>query len=142
MRKDKYSRKGLTLIELIISIALIGVIVIGFMPLFIMATKVNNISETTLNSTYIGKDTMELIYNLSRTVPYESLEDELIREGYIKDASKNTFEREYSDKKYSKIIFSEEGNLIRVVVKIYEDNIVNKLEAQYESVYPWLGRDS
>jgi prepilin-type N-terminal cleavage/methylation domain-containing protein len=133
----KKNRAGLTLIELILSIAIIGLIAVSFMPLFVMSAKTNSKSETTLDSTYLGKDAMELAYGLSQDISYEKLGDELVGEGYSK-ISDNEFGYEYSDNKYLNIKFTEEGNLIKVVVKIYKD--MNQLEVQYESLYSWKGR--
>ncbi|MGI6114058.1 MAG: prepilin-type N-terminal cleavage/methylation domain-containing protein [Mahellales bacterium] len=140
MQKINKSEAGLTFIELIISIAIIGMIAVAFMPLFVMSVKTNNNSETTLDSTYLGKDAMELAYYLSRNVLYENLENELVSRGYSKDISTNTFGYEYGDKKYLNIKFSEEGNLVRVVVKIYKDKSMNQLQGQYETLYSWIGR--
>ncbi len=75
---------GFTLIEILIAIAIIGVIAVTFMPLFVMSAKTNVTSETTLDSTYLGKDAMELAYELSREINYEDVESELDNKGYTK----------------------------------------------------------
>ena len=65
MGKYIKNNKGLTLIEVIVSIALLGLVVMGFMQLFTVSSIVTSKSEDVLEATYTGKDTMELIYNLS-----------------------------------------------------------------------------
>ena len=140
MSKFKNSVLGLTLIELILSIALIGIIIISFMPFFIMSAKTNNKSETTLSSTYLGKDAMELAYELSEKTPYNKIGEELNNRGYKKIAFPNIYGYEYSDKRFLTIKFEGEENLVRVTVKIYEDESMNKLEVQYETLYSWVGR--
>jgi type II secretory pathway pseudopilin PulG len=142
MKKTRNSESGLTLIELIISIALIAMILIAFLPMFIMSAETNTKSETTLDSTYLGKDAMEMAYDLSKNkeIFYEDLDNVLVDEkGYSKE-SNNAYSFEYSDKKYLYIIFDKEDNtnLVRVVVKIYKNNSMNQLEAQYETLYSWL----
>ena len=132
--------KGLTLVELIVSIAIIGVIAIAFIPIFGMTARINNRSEVVLDSTYMGKDIMELIYKWSQEEEYENLESKLIDAGYTKDTEDGTFGYEHDDKRYSNIRFSEEGNLLRVIIKIYRDKSVQQLEAQYESLFSWKGR--
>lgn len=141
MQNIKKYRAGLTLIEIILSIAIIGIITVAIIPLFVFSAKTNSKSETTLDSTYLGKDAMELVYHLSKNTPYEDLENELISRGYSSDISKKIFGYEYSDKKYLNMKFSEEGNLVRVIVQIYKDKSMNELEGQYESLYSWIGRD-
>lgn len=140
MAKLKRNRSGLTLVELILSIAIMGIIAITFMPLFVISSKTVNKSETTLDSTYLGKNAMELVYDLSRNFPYEKLEEELIKNGYEKDVSNDIFCYKYNDKKYLDMRFTEKGNLIKVVVKVYKDETKDQLEVQYESLYPWFGR--
>lgn len=141
MKEIKKSRKGLTLVELVLSIAILGIIFIGFMPLFILSAKTNNQSQATLTSTYLGKDTMELVYHLSETLPYERLGEELKKKGYKESGFKNIFNYTYEDDRFLELKFSEEGELIKVLARIYEDKTLRKLQAQYESLYFWLGRD-
>lgn len=132
--------KGLTLVEMILAIALISIITVSFLTLFVMSSQINRKSEMALDSTYLGKDAMELVYQLSKSEEYKELEDELENKGYIKDAASGTFEYEYPDKRLLTMGFSEEGALVRVVIKIFKDDTMNELEAQYESLYSWKGR--
>lgn len=142
-KKIVNAKKGLSLIELMISIVIIVIILTVFMPLFMLSIRNNSTSDIMLNSTYLGKDTMELIYDLSRSVPYENIEDELVDNmGYTKEVSDNSYSFEYDDGRYLNIKFdeTENGNLIKVIVKIYGDRNMNGPEAQYESLYTWVGR--
>lgn len=135
--KTKFlSKSGLTLVELILSIAIIGIIAISFMPLFIMSTQTNNKSEMALDSTYLGKDAVELVYNLSKTIPYGNLGSELENRGYVKSET-NSYSYEHADKRYLNIIFAKEGNLVRLNVKVYKDRSMNSIEAQYETLLSW-----
>lgn len=134
------SRPGLTLIELILSIAIIGIILISFMPLFVVSAKNNSQSESTLNTTYIGKDAMELAYHLSQTISYNDLKSTLVAKGY-KDLSGDAYGIESSDEKYIHMEFTKAENkkLVKVLVKIYKDQnmMENQVEVQYESLYIW-----
>ena len=139
MENIKKSRSGFTLIELILSIAIIGMIIVSFMPLFVMSAKNNNRSENMLSATYLGKDAMELAYHLSTTVPYNDLGSELVdTEGYI-NLSNGAYGIESGDEKYIHIQFTKGENekLVKVLVKVYEDQRMNQLEVQYESLYFW-----
>lgn len=152
MRIIKKYRPGLTLIELVLAIAIIGMIIISFMPLFVMSAKNNNKSENILSATYIGKDAMELAYHLSNDEKviynglksehdpkvYKTLSTRLAEEGY-RQLSDNTYAIESSDQKYITIEFTEKGKLMNVLVKVYKEpgTLENQLEAQYESLYFW-----
>lgn len=131
---------GLTLIEMILAIAIMGILTITFIPLFVMSANTNDRSEVTLDATYLGIDVMELVYDLSKTVPYDDLSNKLVNEiGFIQ-LSGNVYTYEYADDKYLQITFTESGNLIKIVAKIYKDKSMEDIEAQYESLYSWIGR--
>lgn len=145
MRNIKKMRLGVTLVELILSIAIIGIIVVSFMPLFVMSSKTNSKSEITLDSTYIGKDIMELIYSEIRNYKDNDfdkltkyLDGEIKKEDnkYIEVNGKDNTYR-YKDSKYIKIEYKEDDNLINVIIRVYKDEEMNQLEVQYESLYPW-----
>lgn len=150
MNNVKAMREGVTLIELIISIAIIGIIVVSFLPLFTMSAETNSRSRTTLNSTYIGKDTMELIYSLIQDNEKNKFDDlvsninEKIGEDskYKRIKGKDGNIYKYEDNKYVELRFKEEYNLIGVIVEVYADEEMNKLEVKYESLYPWNGSRS
>lgn len=154
MRKINKNRPGLTLIELILSIAIIGMIIVSFMPLFVMSAKNNSKADNTLDATYLGKDAMELAYHLSsdETVDYNNLAlagytylGHLSVEPDISDPTKGSsyaYGKEVSDNKYIYIKFSkanEDEDLVAVLVKVYKSPamVENELEAQYETLYIW-----
>ncbi|MGI6731032.1 MAG: type II secretion system protein [Anaerovoracaceae bacterium] len=152
MKQVTKNNAGLTIVELMVSIALIGIILAGFLPLFVMSANTNQRSETTLDSTYMGKDGMEFIYHLSREFPYEDLTEAILEQfseekmphatlvNYSGHASIKKIEYEYRDDKSMNIELKPEGNLIRVEVKVYDDSSMNTVKAQYESLYSWTGR--
>ncbi len=126
---------GLTLVELILAIAILGMIIIAFIPAFLMSAKTNNRAEKALESTYLGKDVMEAVYELSKTASYEELKSKLVTEkGYTK-LSENTYKREISDNRVIYLSLTENDKLLTVVTKIYNDVSLSQLEVQYESLY-------
>ena len=139
MRQLINNRDGLTLSELLIAIPIIALIAAAFVPLFVLSAKSNVRSETVLDSTYVGRDAMEFIYGLSKEVQYEQLADELVSLGYDK-LPDNEFGLEYDDNKYLVLKFIEEDDLIRAIVRVYNNPDRNRVEVQYESLFTWLGR--
>lgn len=69
--------KGLTLIEVLVSIVLLSLILIMFFSMFIQTAKVNNSSETIIDATYIAQTEMERIYSYSKNTSYSKREDAL-----------------------------------------------------------------
>lgn len=148
-------RKGVTLVELIISIAIIGIITISFLPLFTMTAKTNSRSKDRLKSTYIGKDTMELIYSLSEKNIENNIKNnkeasykasiKYLNENIEKDSkyekigeeTVNVYKYKYNNDKYIKIKYKDKENLIAVVVEVYKDQSMETLQVKYESLYPW-----
>ena len=139
MRQLINNRDGLTLVEILIAITIIALIAAAFVPLFVLSAKSNVRSETVLDSTYVGRDAMELIYGLSKEVQYDQLADELVSLGYDK-LPDNEFGLEYDGSKYLVMKFIEEDELIRTIVWVYDNPDRNRVEVQYESLFTWLGR--
>lgn len=149
MGNIKKNRLGLTLIEIILSIAILGIILVAFMPLFVMPAKTNSKSQTMIESTYIGSDTMELIYSQIQNNSISNFEDLSVHlnekilddEKYDKGTKieDNIYTYEYENSKYIKVEFKEDGNLIGLLVKVYKDKDMNdtEMEVQYESLYIW-----
>lgn len=134
MRKYIYCNKGITLLEIIVSIALLGIILIATIPFFTMAAKMSNVTDNRLEATYVGKDTMELVYNISKTASdYNDFEDALVAEGYVKDGNK--FKYYTFDDKYIELKINIQANLVRVLTMTYDSDSDAKLESQYEAYY-------
>lgn len=126
LKKLRNKRKGLTLIEVILSLAILGIIVISFLKMFVFSTVTNRKSEDIIDATYIAQGRIEKRFEESkdRTVPMpvdigiiysDSIEDYWIEEE----------------------ILNIDDNLVRLIVKIYSDESKNKLEAQMETYLLW-----
>ncbi len=58
------SKDALTLIEVIISIAILALVVGPFLGMFVQITRTNKVSQKTLESTFIAQRNMESLYDL------------------------------------------------------------------------------
>jgi len=132
----KKCKAGFTIIEVLLSIVIIGIIASVCLPIFTLSAKTNRQTEQTLDSTYLGQNAMEEVYHLSRSIPYE----ELANHGYTYVKGKYIYSHEYDSGKYLTIEIEKEkenNDLVRVIVKVYDNKDMNKLETQYESLYIW-----
>lgn len=139
----KRAEAGLTVVEVILSLAIIGMIVVVFVPIFTMSAKTNEKSKVTLEATYIGQKAMEEIYSLiSKSSSYEELKGRLEAKGYdlISDEDKEVVYESKAKKYLTLKLKKEGGDLIRVLVRVYKDETKEQLKAQYESLYI-LGRE-
>ena len=124
--KTKNKRDGLTLIEVILSLAILGIIIISFLNMFVFSTVTNSKSEDIMDATYIAQGRIEKRFEESkdRTVPIP-LDIGKIYSGSIEGY---WIEEE---------ILNIDDNLVRLIVKVYSDESKNKLEAQMETYLLW-----
>jgi prepilin-type N-terminal cleavage/methylation domain-containing protein len=126
LKKLKNKRDGLTLIEVILSLAILGIIIISFLNMFVFSTVTNSKSEDIMDATYIAQGRIEKRFEESkdRTVPIP-LDIGKIYSGSIEGY---WIEEE---------ILNIDDNLVRLIVKVYSDESKNKLEAQMETYLLW-----
>lgn len=118
--------KGFTLLEVLISLAVLSVIFISLYPLFVHTGIIIRRAETVIDATYVAQHTMEKIYNesvdSSKPVPSDGI-------------------REYEDEFEGKYIIVEEtsaqDNLVRVLIRVYGSGEKISPEAQMESYFIW-----
>ena len=65
LRKFKDDNRGITLVELIVSIAILAIIVLPFLNAFVTATKTNVKARNKMNATHLATNIMEGIENNS-----------------------------------------------------------------------------
>ncbi|NNU75975.1 type IV pilus modification PilV family protein [Clostridium estertheticum] len=138
------NRKGMTLIELIVSMAILAIILVPFMNMFLQSTVTNKKSETILDATYVAQSNMENIYSISKSKTFIAGRSQLIdNDGFIE-----TGELTDNDYNYTKNVtgyfikvqimrIDGKGNLVKLLVKIYDNSSMSKLESQMETIIPW-----
>lgn len=126
LKKLKNKRDGLTLIEVILSLAILGIIIISFLNMFVFSTVTNSKSEDIMDATYIAQGRIEKRFEESkdRTVPIP------LDIGKIYSDSIEGYWIEEE-------ILNIDDNLVRLIVKVYSDESKNKLEAQMETYLLW-----
>ena len=114
------------MIEVILSLAILGIIIISFLNMFVFSTVTNSKSEDIMDATYIAQGRIEKRFEESkdRTVPIP-LDIGKIYSGSIEGY---WIEEE---------ILNIDDNLVRLIVKVYSDESKNKLEAQMETYLLW-----
>lgn len=142
--KSVYStQKGLTLVEIIISLALLGIITIPILNMFVHSTSTNSKAQNIIEGTYIAQSTMENIYDLSKSYSFSEGLIQLTSTGYVEATINPEYDYSYTkemDNHYIKIELSNlvyNDSLVKVIVKIYNDGTMNKLESQIETILSW-----
>lgn len=126
-------RKGISLIEIILSIALIGLIASFLLPMFIISTKIDSSINNKLHSTYIGQNTIEATYQRLRNKTYADVEKELIQLGYKKSPG-NTYNLIDNNKYLIELEIEDLGDLYRVSIRVYSDLEKKILSSQFEEI--------
>lgn len=139
------SNKGLTLIEIVASIALLSIIVLSIIPMFIQSAQSNKNSKEIMDATLLAQTEMENIVNLNDHTEKSNLDimyNEILQKGYKKDP---TCENCLGINKGGYYIVVQLSNtskdnhptLGKVVIKVYENSQKRKQESQMELVIPW-----
>lgn len=130
---------GFTLIEVLVSLTLISAIITGSMGLFVFSSRTNKNSKISFDATYIARNNMEMVYGLSRAVDLKSGIDIIKKEKGFDEISnfENLFGKVVDDQ-YVTIHLKEWGNLIDVIVNVYEDATLNNLTAKMETLLIWV----
>jgi len=124
----RFNEKGLTLVEVLISLALLSVIVLAFLPLFQSTFSSVRIADGITDATYIAQNSIEKLYNESNN------------ENFLDDFDQG--QRTYIDDIFGKfhvkeqIVFLQgESGLVRAVVRVYSDSEMSRQLAQMERYF-------
>lgn len=132
------SERGITLIEIIASIAILSIIIIAFLPMFTQTMKTSSISTDVLDATYLAQSKMEEVYHLSTAYPFEEAKSQVKNMKLVKTEGPWYHYAQTVNDFYVYLSIKEPQNeLSNVLVKVYNDSTKNKLEAQMETIYRW-----
>ncbi|WP_074600871.1 type IV pilus modification PilV family protein [Sediminibacillus halophilus] len=132
------NESGLTLIEVVVSIAILSIIITTFFAFFAQAAKTNKNADSIVTATYVAERYMEEIYHLSVSCTgYTECENKLADEyGNEEGGGKYTEVADGYEVKIELKPLLENSSLGNVMVKVYQSGS-SKLEAQMETTINW-----
>lgn len=153
MKNDIFDERGLSLLEVIVSMLLLSIILISFFGFFVQSSKSYNTSETITNGIYKGQTVMEHIYFVSKNSPFSI--DNLNSKDYSFEPlpleEYNTLYNLTNSKNYQYLYIDESKENFQIVLKInkignyystysviieiYDEQ--NKLKNKIENIYNW-----
>lgn len=138
------NQEGFSLVELLIAVALLGLIAATFLHVFIYSTNANITARKLVDEGYIAQTCMEEIYSLSQGKDMVGLKDTLVLppEPYVYVGALGNvhiFTKEI-DQRYVKIMITEEAflttnnKLTKVKIEVCEDASHTKLLASVQDI--------
>jgi len=138
MDRNSKHEKGLTLVEVIASLALISIIIIGVMAFFTTAVKTNDASETLLDASYVNQRYMEEIYQLADTSSDNERDNQLKNAGWAKTTA-GRYTRQASGY-YLELSITDARpatTLKNISLNVYRDPEHRRLASQMETKRQW-----
>lgn len=142
-----HNEDGLTLIEIIIAIAILGVIVGIFLSGFITSSKINARTRKMNSATFVSQRTMEDIYSLSISAPdgvssFTHTIDGLIDKGFSSDMVDGiyTLENDNLESLSIRVIIDTANpvnSFYKVYVEAYRDDGYTDLVTKMENLMKW-----
>ena len=77
------NNRGMTLVEIVIALAIFGMITVAIYPAFLVLAKMNLLSKANLASNYIAQDISETLFHYSQSIDDDSLVSTLVSEHWI-----------------------------------------------------------
>lgn len=136
--KDIFSERGITLVEIIASIAILSLIILTFVPIFTQSMRSSKAASDMLDSTYLAQTVMENVYQLTTEYQFNEAVNHVDEMTFI--GSKDDWYQyvQYKDGTYIELLIEKpDDELSHVLVKVYADDTKSKLEAQMETIYRW-----
>lgn len=139
MKKYFSSEKGLTLIEILVSIVILSIIVVSFLSMFVQSSRSNAVSKNIIDATYIAEKEMEELYgkiSSANSLAEFSPTTYMLREP--KTNEKAFYEKNVPNHYILLELTSKPDDpLVKVLVKVFSDSTETKQEAQMEMILSW-----
>ena len=98
----KLSKGGMTLIEVVVAIAIFGIVMVTIFPAVLVLNLMNTYSYEKLDTTFIAQEAMEEIINESRNNTLTNVRSKIVNMGYSLQSSTETeFNYIRSEQNYS-----------------------------------------
>ncbi|MFF2755069.1 prepilin-type N-terminal cleavage/methylation domain-containing protein [Psychrobacillus sp. NPDC058041] len=139
---NRLNTKGLTLIEVLVSIILFSIILFSFFTLFIQSAKTGKTSGEVVDATYIAQVEMEKVYEISRNGSFNYGLDEIINSlKYRQLSSTNTDELVFAKMKegyYIKLKLKKHSypGMTYLVIEVFEQEN-GPSRAKMETILEW-----
>lgn len=137
---SRLNSKGLTLIEILVSIILITIILSAFFSLFIQSARTGKTSEEVVDATYLAQTEMEKLYEISRD------------EDFTSSIKKIVETLDYTQPKSDEYIFTKEINGLYIhlklekhfypkmsylIIEVFEQENGTRPRAKMETILEW-----
>jgi prepilin-type N-terminal cleavage/methylation domain-containing protein len=138
-----FNNKGLTLVEVLVSIILISLVLFTFFSFLIQSAKTGKTSEEVVDGTYLAQLEMEKLYEVSRKEDFNSGIDEIVNSLTYKQITSTTqdeyvFEKSI-DGKNIKLKLKEHSypGMSYLVIEVFDQENGTRPRAKMETILEW-----
>ncbi|MFJ7971181.1 prepilin-type N-terminal cleavage/methylation domain-containing protein [Psychrobacillus sp. NPDC096389] len=131
--------KGLTLIEILVSITLITIILTAFFSLFIQSARTGKTSEEVVDATYIAQAEMEKLYEISKNGDLNSVNEKLITLNYSQPNSNEYFFTKEANGLFVHLKLKKHfyPGMSYLVIEVFEQENGTRPRAKMETILEW-----
>ncbi|MBS4177848.1 prepilin-type N-terminal cleavage/methylation domain-containing protein [Lederbergia citrea] len=137
--RAKTDNRGMTLIEVLLSMVILSIVIVTFLTMFIQSAKTNKHSGDIIDATYMAQTHMENIYQISTNNSYDKGLEKLVDEGKFTKKTTTTFTKR--DKGFYisiELVSPKDQDYVgKVLVKVFNHPADTKPAAQMESRILW-----
>lgn len=140
---ENFNNKGLTLVEVLVSIILISLILFTFFSFLIQSAKTGKTSEEVVDGTYLAQLEMEKLYEVSRKGDFNSGIDEIVNSLKYEQTTSTTqdeyvFEKSI-DGRYIKLKLKEHSypGMSYLVIEVFDQENGTMPRAKMETILEW-----
>lgn len=132
--------KGLTLIEVLVSIILISIILFTFFSFFIQSAKTGKTSGEVVDATFIAQEEMERMYVVSRNGDFNDGTEEIVNSlGYSQDEDEEFVFKKTKDSLYIQLKFKKHSypEMSYLVIEVFKQEDGTRPRAKMETILEW-----
>ncbi|WP_186321530.1 prepilin-type N-terminal cleavage/methylation domain-containing protein [Bacillus sp. FJAT-22090] len=137
---SRLNSKGLTLIEILVSIILITIILTAFFSLFIQSAKTGKTSEEVVDATYIAQAEMEKLYEISKNADLNSSINEEVKSlNYSQPNPKEDFFTKETNGLFVHLKLKKHfyPQMYYLVIEVFEQENGTRPRAKMETILEW-----
>src|SRR5690625_1187331 len=142
-QRKLFNQKGLTLIEVLLSLVIISIILLAILFVLLQIIRTNKTSQELVNATYVAQTEMEEMYHISQSEDFDAWINDISSKEKNYSFSENihtiTYRTESNHEVEIKISETNQPPLKRIIIYVFEmdQNKPSSPKAKMENLLEW-----